>query len=63
MTKAIRFGAVILAAGHSSRMGSFKPLLRMGNSTVLEEAVARFIKKQSWKSIASIRIAANRNRA
>ncbi len=44
MTKAIRFGAVILAAGYSSRMGSFKPLLPLGSSTALEQAVARFKK-------------------
>jgi len=35
--------AVILAAGHSSRMGVFKPLLRIGGSTLLELAVRRFL--------------------
>lgn len=34
-----QFGAVILAAGFSSRMGEFKPLLPLGNGTVLEHVV------------------------
>jgi len=34
--------AVILAAGCSSRMGAFKPLLPFGESTVLERAIALF---------------------
>jgi putative nucleotidyltransferase with HDIG domain len=34
--------AVILAAGYSSRMGAFKPLLPFGRTTVLEKAVALF---------------------
>jgi CTP:molybdopterin cytidylyltransferase MocA/HD superfamily phosphohydrolase YqeK len=34
--------AIILAAGYSSRMGSFKPLLPFGNGTVLERAVYLF---------------------
>ena len=34
--------AIILAAGYSSRMGAFKPLLPFGESTVLERAVALF---------------------
>lgn len=38
----MRFGAVILAAGLSSRMRSFKPLLVMGNGTVLEQVVQTF---------------------
>ncbi|MDD2734024.1 MAG: NTP transferase domain-containing protein [Desulfuromonadaceae bacterium] len=33
---------VILAAGYSSRMGAFKPLLPFGDTTVLERAVALF---------------------
>ncbi len=37
-----RIGALILAAGFSSRMGAFKPLLPIGNTTVLEEAISRF---------------------
>jgi len=34
--------AIILAAGYSSRMGAFKPLLPFGGTTVLERAVALF---------------------
>ncbi|THB77922.1 MAG: HD domain-containing protein [Desulfobacteraceae bacterium] len=36
--------AVILAAGFSSRMGAFKPLLPFGDSTVIEEVVRLFSK-------------------
>ena len=32
-------GAVIIAAGLSSRMGTFKPLLDFGNSTVIETVI------------------------
>jgi molybdenum cofactor cytidylyltransferase len=35
-------GAVILAAGYASRLGTPKPLLPLGRSTVVEEATARF---------------------
>lgn len=31
-----KFGAVILAAGYSSRMGTFKPLLELGGQTIIE---------------------------
>ena len=31
-----KFGAVVLAAGFSSRMGAFKPLLPLGDKTVIE---------------------------
>lgn len=34
--------AIILAAGYSSRMGAFKPLLPFGETTVLERAVSLF---------------------
>ena len=34
--------AIILAAGYSSRMGAFKPLLPFGETTVLERAIALF---------------------
>jgi len=34
--------AIIVAAGYSSRMKSFKPLLSLGGSTVLEQAVHSF---------------------
>jgi CTP:molybdopterin cytidylyltransferase MocA len=36
------FGAVIAAAGLSSRMGAFKPLLPLGNSTIIERIVGTF---------------------
>lgn len=36
-----RVGALIPAAGYSSRMGAFKPLLPVAGSTVLETAIAR----------------------
>jgi molybdenum cofactor cytidylyltransferase len=35
-------GTVILAAGYGSRMGTLKPLLPLGQSTVIEEAITRF---------------------
>jgi phenylacetate-CoA ligase len=37
-----RCAALVLAAGYSSRMGHFKPLLPLGRSLVLREAVERF---------------------
>jgi CTP:molybdopterin cytidylyltransferase MocA len=37
-----RFGAVILAAGFSSRMGAFKPLMDLGGLTALERCVRLF---------------------
>ena len=37
-----RFGAVILAAGFSSRMGSFKPLMDLGGMTFLSRCVHVF---------------------
>ena len=37
-----RIGAVITAAGKSSRMGSFKPLLKIGILTVAEQVVQNF---------------------
>ncbi len=40
--KRAKIAALVLAAGYSSRMGDFKPLLPLGRSTVLEEAVERF---------------------
>lgn len=39
-----RVCGLILAAGASSRMGAFKPLLPLKNSTALEEAISRFQK-------------------
>lgn len=39
----MNLGAVILAAGFSSRMGAFKPLLTLGKTTVLEHVAQTFI--------------------
>jgi len=36
------FAAIVLSAGFSSRMGAFKPLLRLGDETALEKAVNLF---------------------
>jgi CTP:molybdopterin cytidylyltransferase MocA len=35
----VKFGAVIVAAGLSSRMGAFKPLLPLGGSTIIERII------------------------
>jgi molybdenum cofactor cytidylyltransferase len=40
--KTPRFVAIILAAGLSSRMKQFKPLLKLGKSTITDRAVAIF---------------------
>ena len=40
MRRQLHIGAVIPAAGLSSRMGRFKPLLPFGDSTVIEHAVS-----------------------
>jgi CTP:molybdopterin cytidylyltransferase MocA len=37
-----RLTAIILAAGYSSRMGRFKPLLPLGETTVVERAIGLF---------------------
>ena len=37
-----KIAAIVLAAGYSSRMGEFKPLLPLGDTTVLERVVALF---------------------
>lgn len=37
-----KIAALILAAGYSSRMGAFKPLLPLGEFTAIELAVSRF---------------------
>lgn len=42
MGAAGKLAALILAAGFSSRMGSFKPLLPLGEITVIERAVGNF---------------------
>jgi molybdenum cofactor cytidylyltransferase len=38
----VKIAAIVLAAGYSSRMGEFKPLLPLGETTVLERVVALF---------------------
>ncbi|MFO8086160.1 MAG: nucleotidyltransferase family protein [Desulfobacterales bacterium] len=45
-----RFAAIILAAGFSSRMGQFKPLLPVGEKTVIEHTIG-FFKKSDIGSI------------
>lgn len=42
MKQDISFGAVILSAGYSSRMGGFKPLLELGGKTLLERQITLF---------------------
>ena len=37
-----RANAIVLAAGYSSRMGEFKPLLPLGETTVLERIITLF---------------------
>lgn len=45
-------GAVVLAAGYASRMGALKPLLPLGGSTVIEQAITRL-----WKAgIETVRV-------
>ena len=38
-----RLAAIVLAAGDSSRMGELKPLLPLGDATVIERAVGSFL--------------------
>lgn len=52
MSVSPRIVALVLAAGYSSRMGSLKPLAPLGASTLLEEAVSRFIEA----GIADVRV-------
>ncbi|KAF5070039.1 Bifunctional protein GlmU [anaerobic digester metagenome] len=40
--KKIKEGAIILAAGMSSRMGDFKPVLKIGNFSILERIILTF---------------------
>jgi molybdenum cofactor cytidylyltransferase len=40
----IRIGVIILAAGYSSRMGQFKPLLPFAGATVIESVVRLFLR-------------------
>jgi molybdenum cofactor cytidylyltransferase len=44
--------ALVLAAGFSSRMGEFKPLLQLDGITVIERAVTGF----RWAGISDIRV-------
>ena len=37
--KTVDISAILLAAGRSSRMGAFKPLLPFGESTVIESCI------------------------
>jgi putative nucleotidyltransferase with HDIG domain len=46
-----RIAAVILAAGYSSRMGEFKPLLPLGDMTILERAVGLFLEEAQVRDI------------
>jgi CTP:molybdopterin cytidylyltransferase MocA len=49
----LRTGAIVTAAGRSSRMGVFKPLLKIGNLTVIERIITGF-RAASVKNIAII---------
>lgn len=53
-----RFGAVILAAGFSSRMGSFKPLLELNGESILE----RLIKTAQMAGLKDIIVVTGYNR-
>ena len=53
-----RFAAIILAAGYSSRMGSFKPLLSLGKGTIIEGVIALF----RASGIDDIRVVAGHNK-
>lgn len=53
-----KFGAVILAAGYSSRMGSFKPILPIGDETVVE----RLIRISKEAGISDIVVVTGHNR-
>jgi len=52
MRKKPRVVALVLAAGYSSRMGTFKPLAPLGTSSLIEEAVTRFLRA----GIADVRV-------
>ena len=52
-----QFAAIILAAGYSSRMGMFKPLLELGNGTVLDRTISTF----KHRSISDIMVVAGHN--
>lgn len=42
MEQPIKIAAIVLAAGYSSRMGALKPLLPMGERTVIENVIESF---------------------
>ena len=44
MTPLGRYAAIILAAGFSTRMGQFKPLLRLGGETMTDRVISMNIK-------------------
>ena len=44
------YKALILAAGLSSRMKSFKPLLPLGDKTIIEQTISRFLQAGLQKS-------------
>ncbi len=52
MGKPPKVVALVLAAGYSSRMGTCKPLAPLGTSTMVEEAVTRFLET----GIADVRV-------
>ena len=39
------FAVLILAAGYSSRMGKFKPLLEINGETIIDHLISKFTKK------------------
>ena len=44
--KPLRIGAAILSAGYSSRMGEFKPLLKIAGQTMLERCARLFLRPE-----------------
>ena len=42
LSNKLKIGALVLAAGYSSRMGEFKPLLEVGGKSLLEHAISLF---------------------
>ncbi len=42
MSSLRKISAIILAAGYSSRMGTLKPILKLGDKTILERAIRLF---------------------
>jgi len=48
MAESLRFGAVVLAAGASTRMGTPKPLLPVGGGTLIRRVVAAVLASPAW---------------